>query len=125
MIGSSPPDAQEARQHRRRGRAIDIVVAEDGDAFAARDGIGEAIRRLAHRREDIRVRHQPLDGRIEERLDRIDLDIAAGENARQELRQVMPLRNRERARGRALIEPVAPRAPRRRALDAEEKAVGV
>ena len=33
----------------------------------------------------------------------------------------MPLRDRKRTRGAALVEPVAPRAPGRRILDTEEK----
>ena len=53
------------------------------------------------------------------------LDAAAGEHARQQLRQVVPLRDRERARRAALVEPVAPGAPGRRVLDAEEDAVHV
>ena len=53
---------------------------------------------------------------------RLRLDAAAGEDARQQFRQVVALRDRERARRRALVEPVAPGAPARRALDAEEEA---
>ena len=37
--------AQEAREQRRRGRAVDVVVAEDGDGLAALDRIGDARRR--------------------------------------------------------------------------------
>ena len=39
-------DAQEARQQGRRGRAIDVVVAEDRDLLAAHHGVGEPLRRL-------------------------------------------------------------------------------
>ena len=34
--------AQEAREQRRRGRAVDVVVAEDRDGFAALDRVGDA-----------------------------------------------------------------------------------
>ena len=34
--------AQQQRQQRRRGRAIDVIVAEDGDPLSALDGVGEA-----------------------------------------------------------------------------------
>ena len=115
--------AQKARQQRRRCRAIDVVVAEDRDALAAHDGVGEARRRLRHAGEHVRVGHRALDGRIEKGLDRIDLDIAAGENARQQFGQVVALRDRQRPRRAALVEPVAPSAAGRRVFDAEEKAI--
>ncbi len=52
-----------------------------------------------------------------------DLDAAPGEDARQQLRHVVvALRDRERARRAALVEPVAPGAAAGRALDAEEEA---
>ena len=66
---------------------------------------------------------EPLDGRIEKGLDRVDLDIAAGEHARQQFGQVVALRDRQRARRAALVEPVAPGAAGRRILDAEEEAI--
>ena len=40
--------AQEARQRRRRGRAVDVVVAEDRDGLAAHDRIGDARRGGRH-----------------------------------------------------------------------------
>jgi hypothetical protein len=46
--------------------------------------------------------------------------MAAGENAGQEFRQRMVLRDRHGAGGAALVEPVAPDAAGRRILDAEE-----
>ena len=64
-----------------------------------------------------------LDGRIEKCFDRIGLDVAAGEDARQQLRQLVALRDRQRPRRAALVEPVAPGAAGRRILDAEEQAI--
>ena len=54
----------------------------------------------------------------------IDLDAAAGENARQQLRQVVLLRDRKRTRRRPLVEPVAPGPAADRALDVEEQPRG-
>ncbi len=69
------------------------------------------------------IGHRLLDRRIEKRLDRIGLDIAAGDDARQQFRKIVALRDGERARGAALVEPVAPRASGRRILDAKEEAI--
>ena len=113
--------AQEARQQRRGGRAVDVVVAEDRDLLAAHHGVGEALRRLLHRGDGVRIGHQPPHRRIEERLDLVGLDAAAGQDARQQLRNIVPLRDGQRARRRALVEPVPPRPAANRALDAEEQ----
>ena len=116
-------EPHEARQQRRGGRAVDVVVAEDRDLLAAQHRVGDALRRLLHRGDGVRVGHQPPDGRIEERLDLVDLDAAAGEDARQQLGHVVPLRDRKRARRRPLVEPVAPGPAADRALDVEEQRV--
>src|SRR5262249_45801124 len=65
-------------------------------------------------------RHQPPDGRIEEGLGVLHLDAAAGQNAREQFRHAVALHHGERARGAALVEPLAPDAPAHRALDAEK-----
>ena len=93
-----PAMAQEARQRRRGGRAVDIVVAEDRDRLAAHDRIGEPRRRRRHAGERIWIRHQGAHGRVEERERVFDLDAAAGEHARQQFRQVVALHHRQRAR---------------------------
>jgi hypothetical protein len=115
--------AQEARQQRGRRRAVYIVVAEDGDLLAARDRVGHAPGCLRHGGEHVRVGHRPLDRWVEEGINRADLDVAAGEDAREQFGKVVPLRDRERACRSALVEPAAPRAPGRRAFDAEEDCV--
>ena len=114
--------AQKPRQQRRRSGSVDIIIAEYGDALAASDRVGDARRRRRHGGQHVGIGHRVLDGRIEECLDRIDLDIAAGKDAREQLRQIMPLRDRERPRGAALVEPAAPGAPGRGVFDAEEEA---
>ena len=53
--------------------------------------------------------------------DRVDLDIAPGEHAREQLRHAVTLRHRERARVAALIEPVAPDAAAHRVPHVEEE----
>ena len=115
--------AQKARQQCGRGRAVNVVVAEDSDPLAAHDRVGHAGGCLRHGGEHVRVGHRSLDRRVEKGLDRIDLDVAAGEDAREQLGKVVPLRDCERARRSALVEPAAPSAPGRRAFDAEEDSV--
>ena len=112
--------AQEFRQHRRRGRAVDVIVAEDRDRLAPLDRIGDARRCFRHVGQRVRVRHQPPHGRIEKLLHRVDLDIAPGEHAREQLRHAVALRHRGGARLAARIEPRTPDAPAHRALHAEE-----
>ncbi len=115
-------DAQEARQQGRGGCAIDIVVAEDRNLLAARHGVGETQRRLFHRGDGVRIGHQPPHRRIEKGFDLVDFDATAGKNARQQLRHIVPLRDGERPRRRALIEPVPPRSAADRTLDTEKQA---
>ncbi len=116
---------QEAREQRGGCRAVDVVIAEYGDRLAAHDRVGDTLGRLRHGGEHVGIGHRLLDRRVEECRDRIDLDIAAGEDARQQFGKIVPLRDRERARRATLVEPVAPRAPGRRVFDAEKKAVVV
>ena len=118
-----PAAAQETREQRRRGRAVDVVVAEDGDLLAALDGIGDAARRCRHVSEHIGVRHQPLQRRIEIGGDRVRLDLAPGNDAGEQLRHAVALHDRERPRIAAVVQPIAPGAPRHGALDAEKMAV--
>ena len=110
---AAPPRSRHRHRSRRRSRCVSPRV----------DGVGDARRRRLHVGEHVGIGHQPLDGRIEKGLDLIDLDTAAGEDARQQLRQLMALRDRQRARRAALVEPVAPGAAGRRVLDAEEEAI--
>jgi len=65
-------------EQRRRGCAIDIVVAEDRDPLAVCDGIGDAFRGRLHLRHRERIRHGAANRGIEEILDCIELDAAAG-----------------------------------------------
>jgi hypothetical protein len=109
-------------EQRRRCRSIDVIVAQDGDRFAA-TRLADAVARGAHAGERVRIRHQRAHRRIEEACDLVHLDPATGENARQQLGYiVVALCDRERARRVSLVEPVAPSAPASRALDREKEA---
>ena len=116
-----PAMAQMPGQQRRRGRAVDVVVAEDRDLLAARGRVGDALRGGLHLRHGVGIGHQLADGRIEKILDRVELDIAAGQHPRQHFRQLIALRDRQRPRRAARIEPVAPQFSRRRTRHAEKR----
>ncbi len=115
--------AQIPRQQRRGGSTVDVVIAEDRGCLTAHDGIGKPRRRFLHAGEHVRIGHRPSDRRIEKGIDRVDLDIAAGKDARQQFGQVVTLRDRQCPRGGTLIEPVAPSAAGRGAFNAEEQAI--
>jgi len=61
-----PAMTQMPGEQRRRGRAVDIVVAEDRDLLAAHRRIRDAFRSRFHLRHRERIGHQFADGRIEE-----------------------------------------------------------
>ena len=114
---------EKARQQRRRSGTVDIVIAEDRDRLAAHDGVGDPAGGLAHSRKHMRIGHIAFDRRIEECVDTVHVDVAAGKDARKQFGNFVTLRDRERPGGPALVEPVAPCSSRRRMLDAEEVAV--
>ena len=78
-----PTVAQEARQRRRRGRAVDIIVAEDRDLFAALDRVRDARRRSRHAGKRIGIWHQRPHGWVKEGKRVLDLHATAGKHARQ------------------------------------------
>ena len=98
-----PALTQVAAQQRRRRRAIDVVIAEDRDAFLADHRVGETGRRRLHVGEHMRIWHQPLDGGIEIRLRLVGLDTPARQHPRQQFRQSEPLRDGERAGHAAFV----------------------
>ena len=115
-----PGGAQKSRQQRRRGCAVDVVIAEDRNFLASHRRVRDARCGVLHSREGVGIRHQPLHGGIEERLDVVHLDAASGENARQQFRRRVALRDRERAGAAALIEPRPPRSATRRSARRRE-----
>ena len=50
--------AQEARQQRGGGRAVDVVIAEHGDRLATHDRVGNPRRRLRHGGEHVGIGHR-------------------------------------------------------------------
>ena len=60
-----PAMAQMPGEQRRRGRAVDVVIAEDRDFFAAHGRIRDALRRRLHLRHRVGIGHHLADGRIE------------------------------------------------------------
>ena len=116
-----PAMAQMPGQQRRRGRAVDVVVAEDRDLLAARGRVRDALGRGFHLRHGVGIGHQFADGRIEEILDRVDLDVAARDHPRQHFRQLVALHDRQRPRRAPRIEPVAPQFSGRRLRHAEKR----
>ena len=100
--------------------AIDIVVAKDRDLFASHGRIRDALGGRLHLRHGVGVGQHLADGRIEKVLNRIDLDIAAREHARQHFRQLIALRNRKRTRSSTGIQPVTPQFPSQRIRHAEK-----
>ena len=116
-----PAMAQMPGQQRRRSGAVDVVVAEDRDLFVARGRIRDALGGRLHLRHGVGIGHQLADGRIEKVLDRVDLDVAPRQHPRQHLRQLIALRDRQRPRRAARIEPVAPQFSGRGMRHAEKR----
>ncbi len=116
-----PAVAQIARQQRRAGGAIHIVVAEDRGGLVPLDGVGDARGAGFHSGEHVRIRKEPLDRRIEEALHLLGLDAASREDTGKQFRQIVALCNGERPCRAALIEPVAPSAAANRLLDPEKQ----
>ncbi len=116
-----PAMAQMPGEQRRRGGAVDVVIAEDRDLLATRGCIGDSQRRRLHLRDGVRIGHQLANRRIEEVLDFVERDVAASQHPCQHLRQLVALRDRQRPRRPPCIEPVAPQFTRRRTRDAEKR----
>ena len=111
-----PAVAQIAREQRRGGGAVHVVIPENRYAFTVDNGMRETRRSGLHIGQRMRVGHQALDGGIEIGRDLVRLDAAPGEHARQQFRHAGALRDGERARLSALVQTIAPRAPGRRFL---------
>ncbi len=117
-----PAMPQIAPEHRRRGGAVDVVVAEDGNCFTACDCVRQPSRRYRHLRDRIGVRHQRTHRWIEEACNLVHFDPAPRKNTRQKLRNAVLLRDGQRPGRAALIEPVAPGTSACRILNAQKQA---
>ncbi len=89
------------------------------------NGVSNSRRRRLHVGQRIWIRHQALDGGIEETVDLIDIDIAAGKDTRQQFVDAVSLRDRQRPRRPAFIEPLTPRPAGQRPFDTEKIAVEI
>ena len=76
---SAPDSGEEPRQQRRRGRAVDVVVAEDGDRLAVAHGANEPLHRGVHIAQMGRVRQLIAQARGEKTRRMIVVDPALGE----------------------------------------------
>ena len=115
-----PAVAQMPGQQRRGRSAINIVIAEDRDLFASHGRIRDAFGGGLHLRHGVGIWHQLADGRIEKILDRVDIDVAPRKQTRQHFRQLIALRNRQRPRSPARIQPVTPQLSGQGMRDAEK-----
>ena len=111
---------EKADKQRRRGGAVDVIVAEDRDRLAGHDRVGDPRRRLVHVGQDRRIRHQPFQRRIEEGRRFVDADAAGGEHPRDDVRDRVALGDRGRCGGFRRPEAGLPDAAGQRPLDAEE-----
>ena len=107
-------------EERGAARAVDVVIAENGDTLAARDRLPQALGRRLHIAQAKRVRHQVAQARIEMALNRLGRDATPGEHAGNQLVLPADLRNGEGAQLPVRVEARPPRPPQRRALDVKE-----
>ena len=121
-ISVSQPKRGEIFAEQRRGAgAVDVVIAEDGDPLAPRDGAGETLGGGAHIGERQRVWHEVAQRRLQVALDRVEFDAAPGQEARDQLADPRALRHRLRPRLAGRVEPMAPAPAAQRRLDVEKQ----
>ena len=113
---------EEALEQRRRGRAVDVVVAEDRHALAPHDRVGDARGGLDHVGQRGRVGQQVADRRIEEFRGVFGGDAARREHARDDLGHAMALRDGQRDRFLPDAQPVAPGDAAHRAPHVQKEA---
>ena len=116
-----PLMAQEARQQRRRRCAVDIVIAEDGNALAGHDRIGDARRGGLHVGHHGRVGHQRPEARRQELRRLVHADTAPRQDARHDIGDLVSLGDGKRHIAGRAIQPLEPAAAAKRALDAEKR----
>ncbi len=116
--------AQILAEQRRAARAVDVVVAENGDTLAAYDRPPETLGRRLHVAQHIRVGHQIAQPRIEMALRRLWADAAPGENTGDQFFLPAGLRDGERAQFPVRVETRPPRPAEGRAFDVEKVAGG-
>ena len=120
--GSGQPAAIEKFDEKRgRGRAVDVIIAEDGDLLAGLDRPRQALDRGVHVLQQQRVRHQRAQGRIEKGGGRLLRHPPPRQDARESVAMAVNLRDGGRLGLLMRPQAGAPGAARDRALDAEEE----
>ena len=118
-LGARADRREIAREQRRRGRAVDVVVAEHDHPLAVSNQIDQAGDRLVHVGEPRGIGQQRAQARVEKGFGVVGLDPARGEHPADDLGKVEPLR--ERQPGAVVGEPRSPSPSADRALDAENR----
>ena len=109
----------------RRGRAVHVIVAKDGDALASHDGRRNAPRGHAHVRQAGRIGQQVTDRRFEETRRLVRLHTASCQHPRDDLADTKRLGNGECAVIVGRAQPVMPGLTGGRNLHAQKDAVAV
>ncbi len=112
--------SEEAREQCRGARAVDVIVAEDGNRFPLFDCIREAPDELVHIGEARRIGHQRFQCRIEKHGNVVLGNAARGQHAPQEFGQPMCLADGERELCLAGVEMLPPHESSRGLRHAEE-----
>ncbi len=99
---------EKAAEQRRGGRAVHIIIAENGHLFPAFYRRSQPRGRLVHVGERARVGHQALDGGVEKRRRLVNPDAPARQNAGDNVGNPMMLRNRQRHIHLPRIQPLRP-----------------
>ncbi len=115
-----PEAAGEADEKRRRGGAVDVVVADDAEALARCQRVGEPRRRPIEIEEMGRIGQPVAQPRLEKARHGVEAEPAAGEEPADQLAQPVTLADRQRRLGGRLGKPpgtpgdgaVDPHAPR-------------
>ena len=113
---------EKAPEQRRRGGAVDIVIAEHGDRLAPLERLDEARHGLVHVEEVRRIGQLVLETRLEKTLGRLGRDAAAREEPANELGACEALRNGKA--GALVAGALAPQPPQQRALDPQYRRAG-
>ena len=122
-LGVDAVVAEEAFHQSRRRGAVDVVVAEDGDAFAPPYRFRDARRSFRHVGKAGGIGQEVADRRIEKARRVVCQDPAAGEHAGDKITGAVALRDRQRNHLLPVGKPVLPGQPGRRAADVEEIAL--
>ena len=115
-----PAGVQIFAEERRAARAIDVVVAEDGDLLMGHDRAPEALRRRGHIAQAKGVGHEIAKAWRQMAVNRIRQDAASGKHTGDQLVMAANLGDGERMQLPCRVKPRPPRLAERRGLNVEE-----